>query len=312
MTIGQTLVVALPIGLSVLGISLLGELTQTVERISLENHEAIRAAQELNRAMLLYEIGRTEGSAKVLETETQRFTRSLATLRELVRSEHENALLRTIEEDAGAFFDGERHLRDMLAVVSTLIDLQEDAIAEGSTRCREAGRSGVGLMALLGALSVAMALYFGYWLTRHVGYPFERILRGLEDIAGGDLQRRINAPPAIPILDRLARLLNSLADRLQRLESDENTGRLVLAVATEALLDRDGRAALLVTLGNRVVLANGGGRALLDEGPLDASGLPSETQDRMELRDAEGEPVGSILWGPRKASAPDDSRPSSP
>jgi len=68
------------------------------------------------------------------------------------------------------------------------------------------------------ALSLALGIGGGLVVTRYVGRRLNRVADVIEGVAGGDLSRRVaNAPGGGDAFDRLARRLNAMLDKVERL-----------------------------------------------------------------------------------------------
>jgi len=306
--IGQAFVILFPIGLSLLAISVLMQVNRDVDGISLGNYHAAVAAEEVNKAMVRYEVARREKQLERLEQEKDHFKAAVKYLRESVKGERASGLIDSVNEKAESFFGGQMPLDDMLEVLSAVVDLQEDSILRGGAQIQQVSQSGSGLVAVLGALGLLTALLFGYWLTRTVGYPLERTVRTAEAIAGGNLHRRAEEENSNVAIDRLARAINQLADRLQRVESDRRLDFLLARAAVEKLLEERDQPAGLLTPGRRLIVANGEARRLVDEkrSSLDAIAVAASKEDpdaveRVSLEGPEGLGLGELVFLRRAA-----------
>ena len=87
------------------------------------------------------------------------------------------------------------------------VGLSYDIVAE---ELRELGIQ----LFLLGALLAAIAVLCGRWLARRIAAPLQKLARGTEALAAGELNHRIPVSGAKELSD-LARAFNTMSDRLQ-------------------------------------------------------------------------------------------------
>jgi len=196
------------------------------------------------------------------------------------------------------------------------------ALLEGIQRATEAaessermGKSGAGLIGVVAALGLVVTLYFGFWLSKVVTQPIERLARGIDHAVAGDLSRRFGSQGTSGVVSDIAAGLDTLLDRLQRAESAPRTDLLLACAAVERLCDADAQAAGVLAAGHRLIASNEAARALVLQRGSSLQWLAGEAERRspgsvetVDLKGPSGEVLGQLVRFPVTAIPPAPSK----
>lgn len=114
----------------------------------------------------------------------------------------------------------------------------------------------VGLVAIIAGGGLLAFLVMGAWAGRHVVAPLGRLERTVEAIADGHLQRRVDETSGLGELAELGANVNSIVDRLRRLERTRDADALLTRAAIEHLIESTGRGGAVLDTGGRLIAAN--------------------------------------------------------
>jgi HAMP domain-containing protein len=133
---------------------------------------------------------------------------------------------------------------------------------------------------VVAVIGLVLTLYFGYWLSKCITQPIERLARGLDAVTAGDLNRRFADQGPTSAIAEIAASLNQLTDRLQRSESTPRSDLLLACAALERLLDADARPCGVLAGGNRLVASNEEARKLVLARASPFHGLAAEAREK--------------------------------
>ncbi|MBI4602400.1 MAG: HAMP domain-containing protein [Planctomycetes bacterium] len=309
------LVIAL-VGIAASGIAILDEVKGTGDRVLRRRLALASAAQRLETALLGSELARREGERPGPGRDA--FREALALARGASAGGKTDLVLAGLERSVDAYLEGKGSVERPIA-------LSRELASRGSSELRDdlehAGRTcdtGMGLLAVGGALALVLALLFGWWLSRRLAQPLEGLVKGLEAVQAGDLGRRLSADGSTGAIAELAAGLNTLADRIQRLEAAPRRDLLLACAALERLLEPAGGARGVVTPEGRLLASNEEARRLvLERGASfawiagDLAGKEPARVEATPLQGPGGEELGRLVslrlegrLDPHRAPAP--------
>ena len=250
------------IAMGALGIGLIERMTRLCDSVLVDHLQLVTAAQALERSTLLYQMARQAGTTARTDTQVRL---SCSEVLAAARTPEARELVAKFPTKEGFNLENPASLERFLAAAARLTASSVGLVRQGIEHSSRMGRSGVGLVALVGIVGLLVALYFGYWLSKMVMQPMERLSRGLDEVLSGNSARRFSDQWTPGVMAEFAAGLNELVDRLQRSESTPRVDLLTVCAAVEKLCEQDSRASGVLAGGHRLLASNEAARKLVLE-----------------------------------------------
>lgn len=286
--------------LGALGIGLVDRHSRTTEQVLNEGLALVEAGRKIEGGFRDLLAGRSPPAAAEAQIRSA--------LEAAARSTVEPSIRQSLERlgSATSWTAGDRaSLERAEALAVGLVGAGLDSSRRTLETARALGRSGVGLISVTAVAGLLLALYFGYWIARHVTQPLERIGRGLDQVAAGDLARRFPHDVGSDAVSEISLGLNVILDRLQRAETQPRTDLLLVSSAVERLFDGETRACGVLAGGHRLLASNEIARRLILEKNTSfqwltaaARRLSPQRVETRELLGPAGDRLGEIIFFP--------------
>ncbi len=250
------------IAMGALGIGLMERMTRLCDSVLVDHLPLVTAAQALERNTLLHQMARRAGTPSETDAQVRlAYSEVLAA----ARTSEARELVAKLPTKEGLNLEDPASLERFLSAAARLSTSSVGLVRHRVEHSSRMGRSGVGLVALVGIMGLLVALYFGYWLSRAVMQPMERLARGLDEVLAGNSARRFSDQGTPGVMAEFAAGLNELVDRLQRSESTPRVDLLTVCAAVEKLCEQDSRASGILAGGHRLLASNEVARRLVFE-----------------------------------------------
>lgn len=236
-------------------LAVLGRMSPMIEKILGENVTSLEASEGM-----LVELTSTASSA----AGRQRFEASLEEAKANVTMSEERPLIEMIDLmylDAIRDPDSESRARTV-AALADLAALNRQAMHESNAQAKQLAASGAWASVLLGLVSLSISAVFVRRLTHQIAGPLGQLRNVVDAAVRGDTYRRFRgegSPEVLEIGRGLNRLLDGRLEPIQRRSLSEIDRAAVLR-----LLDRSGRASVVIDHEGKVLIASQSALPLLE------------------------------------------------
>lgn len=295
----EWLLVGLLVGVSALSVRLLSSETRRASTQIRAAHHTAQVIGRMKQALWAHEVAEErvrlgEGRVQQIGESREAFTEASRAALDLYRDRPERAAVAQLITQAQRYFRGDASLEVTLRAFEPVEEASEGAVTLAIERELAAGRTGVTLIASIGAVALLAAILLAARASRRVSQPLDVLHRTAVALADGRSTRRVPDGDFDETIRELGHAINQLADRLEDAQRGTDLGHALLESGADALIERATVPTLILDLSGRPRLTNASARRLLERSSLEALGV-SAALDRVQGTNlTPGEPAGQV------------------